>query len=110
MTSENKCCCDFMDSVFAGTASARIPFGFLRAIDKASEVSGIPKQQIIFCCMTSDYNLNKVIDSFDANDLKWIHDMQAKAIEQRETKRAAMDAAEAHEKIDLEFSAKLSRK
>ena len=91
--------CDFMDHVFAGTASARIPFGFLRAINKASEMSGIPGQQIIFSCLTSEYNINKVIDSFDEEDLKWIHERQAEAMASRDNQKAVAAAAERTEEL-----------
>lgn len=91
--------CDFMDHVFAGTASARVPFGFIRAINKASEMSGITSQQIIFSCLTSEYNLNKVIDSFDENDLKWIHEKQADAMAIRNSNRAIVSSAEQAEAV-----------
>lgn len=92
-------CCEFMNHGFTGEIKIKIPFGFVRAVAKAAEESGTSIEQVMFACMTSEYNINDAIARFDDGDLDWIHARQREAMVARDNQKAVIIAAEEAEAL-----------
>ena len=90
----------FMSDIFTTSTCFRHSFTVERALMKAAQDKKVTKTHVIECCLLGTYNLNRYIDSFDIEDLNWIHDRQVEALKNKRQRSACRHAEKAHEAID----------
>lgn len=100
----------FMRNIFTMVSSFRHTAEIERALWKACTEKNATKAHVIYCCLTGEDNLNRYLDSFDEEDLKWCYEQKLRILHDRRTSEATLEAAEGHERVDLEFARKVSRK